>query len=116
MRHRKKEVKLNRPSSATKALLRNLAADIVLHEKVRTTLAKARAVRSFVEKAITTGKMPTLASRRKLLGVFYTDHPVNKIFDILAPRYATRKGGYTRITKIGHRKNDGAEMVQIELV
>jgi large subunit ribosomal protein L17 len=88
----------------------------VLYEKVKTTEAKAKAVRPLVEKAITAGKTPTLASRRKLLSFFYTDHPVKKIFDVLGPRYATRPGGYTRITKLGHRKNDGAEMVQIELV
>jgi large subunit ribosomal protein L17 len=97
-------------------LLRNLAASVVLYEKVKTTEAKAKAVRPLVEKAITAGKTPTLASRRKLLSFFYTDHPVKKIFDVLGPRYATRPGGYTRITKLGHRKNDGAEMVQIELV
>lgn len=116
MRHRKVEVKLNRPVAATKALLRNLAADVVLHEKVKTTQAKAKAVRSLVEKAITTGKKPTLAARRKLMSFFYTEHPVKKIFEVLSPRYATRPGGYTRIVKLGQRKNDGADIVIIELV
>jgi large subunit ribosomal protein L17 len=97
-------------------MLRNLAASILLHEKVKTTEAKAKTVRPLVERAITTGKKPTLASRRKLLSLFYTEHPVNKIFDVLGPRYADRKGGYTRIVKLGSRKNDGAEMVRIELV
>jgi large subunit ribosomal protein L17 len=116
MRHRKKGKTLGRKAASRKALLRNLAASVVLYEKVKTTEAKAKAVRPLVEKAITAGKTPTLASRRKLLSFFYTDHPVKKIFDVLGPRYATRPGGYTRITKLGHRKNDGAEMVQIELV
>jgi large subunit ribosomal protein L17 len=116
MRHRKKGKTLGRKAAPRKALLRNLAASVVLYEKVKTTEAKAKAVRPLVEKAITAGKTPTLASRRKLLSFFYTDHPVNKIMDVLGPRYAKRPGGYTRITKIGHRKNDGADMVQIELV
>jgi large subunit ribosomal protein L17 len=116
MRHRKKGKTLGRKAAPRKALLRNLAASVVLYEKVKTTEAKAKAVRPLVEKAITAGKTPTLSSRRKLLSFFYTDHPVKKIMDVLGPRYATRPGGYTRITKLGHRKNDGAEMVQIELV
>lgn len=97
-------------------MLRNLAASVILYEKIKTTEAKAKAVKSLVEKAITSGKKPTLASRRKLLSFFYTDHPVKKIFEVLGPRYQNRAGGYTRIIKIGARKNDGAEMVQIELV
>ena len=97
-------------------MLRNLAASIVLHEKVKTTEAKAKTVRSIVERAITTGKKPSLASRRKLLSLFYTEHPVNKILEVLGPRYMDRKGGYTRMVKLGSRKNDGADMVRIELV
>jgi large subunit ribosomal protein L17 len=116
MRHRKKGKILGREKAPREAMLRNLAASIVLHEKVKTTEAKAKAVRPLVEKAITTGKNSTLASRRQLLKFFYTELPVNKILDVLGPRYATRPGGYTRIVKIGHRKNDGADMVQIELV
>ncbi|MBT5808583.1 50S ribosomal protein L17 [Candidatus Uhrbacteria bacterium] len=116
MRHRKKGKILGRPKASREALLRNLAASIVLHEKVQTTVAKAKAVKPFVERAITTGKTPTLASRRKLMKFFYTAHAVEKILDVLGPRYANRPGGYTRIVKIGPRKNDGADMVQIELV
>ncbi|MEK7615024.1 MAG: 50S ribosomal protein L17 [Patescibacteria group bacterium] len=116
MRHRKVGVQLNRTQSATDALLRNLAAQIVLHEKIKTTEAKAKAIRPILEKAITTGKKPSLAARRKLMAFFYTEHPVKKIFEVLGPRYATRPGGYTRIVKLGHRLNDGADMVQIELV
>lgn len=116
MRHRKKGTKLGREKAPREALLRNLAASVILHEKVKTTEAKAKAVKPLVEKAITSGKLQSLASRRKLLSFFYTDHPVNKIFDVLAARYENRPGGYTRIIKLGHRKNDGADIVQIELV
>ncbi len=116
MRHRKVGKILSRPAASRNAMLRNLAASIVLHEKVKTTEAKAKTVRPLVERAITTGKKPTLASRRKLLAFFYTEHPVNKILEVLGPRYAERKGGYTRIIKLGSRKNDGADVVRIELV
>lgn len=116
MRHRKVIKKLDRPAAQRKALLRNLASNLVLHEKIRTTEAKAKVLQSVVEKAITAGKKPTLTSRRKLLTLFYTEHPVNKILEVLGPRYAARPGGYTRIVKLGSRKNDGAEMVRIELV
>lgn len=116
MRHRKVIKKLGRAAAPRKAMLRNLATSIVLHEKVKTTEAKAKAVRSVVERAITTGKKPTLAARRRLLSLFFTEHPVNKILDVLSPRYTDRKGGYTRIIKLGSRKNDGADIVQIELV
>lgn len=116
MRHRKKGTILGREKAPREALLRNLATSIILFEKIKTTEAKAKAVKSLVEKAITSGKKPTLASRRKLMSFFYTEHPVKKILEVLAPRYESRAGGYTRIVKIGARKNDGAQMVQIELV
>ncbi|MBI5793698.1 50S ribosomal protein L17 [Candidatus Uhrbacteria bacterium] len=116
MRHRNKGKILDREKAPREAMLRNLATSVILHEKVKTTLARAKAVRPLVERAITVGKKPTLASRRKLLSVFYTDHPVKKIIEVLAPRYDGRPGGYTRISKIGPRKNDAAEMVHIELV
>ncbi|PJA46028.1 50S ribosomal protein L17 [Candidatus Uhrbacteria bacterium CG_4_9_14_3_um_filter_50_9] len=116
MRHRKKGTILDRKKASREALLRNLAASVILHERVKTTEAKAKAVRPLVEKAITRGKQPTLANRRQLMKFFYTDHPINKLFEVLGPRYASRPGGYTRIVKLGHRQNDGADMVQIELV
>lgn len=116
MRHRKKGKILGREKGPREALLRNLAASVILYEKVQTTEAKAKAVRPLVERAITTGKMPTLASRRKLMSFFYTEHPVKKIMEVLGPRYAQRPGGYTRIVKLGHRANDAADVVQIELV
>jgi len=116
MRHRKKGKILDRKKAPREALLRNLAASVILYEKVKTTEAKAKAVRPFVERAITTGKSPSLAARRKLMKFFYTDHAVKKILEVLGPKYKERPGGYTRIVKIGHRKNDGADMVQLELV
>ncbi len=116
MRHRKVGRTLGRKKAPREAMLRNLAASIIIHEKVKTTEAKAKEVRTIVERAITRGKKPTLAARRLLLKQFYTEHPVNKILEVLGPRYATRPGGYTRIVKVGPRKGDGAEIVQIELV
>ena len=116
MRHRKKGKILDRKKSSRKALLRNLATSVVLYEKVKTTKAKAKAVRPLVEKAITAGKKDTEHARRKLRKMFYTENTVNKVLEELGPRYEDRPGGYTRIVKIGPRKNDGADMVQIELV
>jgi len=116
MRHQKKKVTLDRKKAPRVALLRNLAASVILYEKVKTTEAKARAVRPIVEKMITAGKSPTLASRRKLLSFFPTENPVKKIMEDLSQRYAERKGGYTRTVKLGARKGDGAKIVQIELI
>ncbi len=116
MRHRKSGKILDRNKASREALLRNLAASVVLYEKVKTTEAKAKAVRPLVERAITSGKTSDLATRRKLMKFFYTEHPVNKILEELGPRYKERPGGYTRIVKLGARKGDGAEIVQIELV
>jgi len=116
MRHRNVVKTLGRKTAPRNAMLRNLAASVILHEKVKTTDTKARVIRSLVEKSITDGKVDSLATRRKLLKIFYTEHPVKKILEVLSPRYATRHGGYTRIIKLGTRKGDGAEVVQIELV
>ncbi len=116
MRHRKKKVTLDRKVAPRTALLRGLATSVVLYEHVNTTLAKAKAVRPMVEKLITTGRDKSLTSRRKLLSVLMTEGAVNKVLEELGPRYATRKGGYTRIIKLGARKGDGAEMAQIQLV
>lgn len=107
---------MDRAKAPREALLRNLAASVILYEKVKTTEAKAKAVKPMVERAITTGKKPSLAARRNLMRIFYTEHPVKKILEVLGPRYATRPGGYTRIVKLGTRQGDGAQVVQIELV
>lgn len=116
MRHRSKVKILDRKKGPREALLRNLAAQIVLYEKVRTTEAKAKTIKPFVEKMITLGKKPSLHARRQLGSFFYTEHPVKKILEDLGKRYENRSGGYTRIIKLGKRQGDGASMVQIELV
>jgi large subunit ribosomal protein L17 len=116
MRHRNTGKILDRKKGPREALLRNLATSVILFEKARTTKAKAKAVRPLVERMITTGKVAGLNTRRQLSAFFYQPNAVKKIIEELAPRYKDRKGGYTRITALGRRQGDGAEMVQIELV
>ncbi len=116
MRHRSKGRILSRAASPRKHLLANLAQSIILYEKVKTTEAKAKEVRSTVERMITTAKKPTLAARRLLLKKLSTEEAVKKLLEVIGPRYATRPGGYTRITKLGQRKGDAAKVVLIELV
>lgn len=116
MRHRNANKILDRKKAPRLSLLRSLAESVILYEKVKTTEAKAKAVRALVERAISTSKSPTLASRRKLISTFHTELPVKKLVEVLGPRYKARTGGYTRLTKIGSRQNDAAEMVQIELI
>lgn len=116
MRHRNTTKTLKRKTSARKALLRDIATSVVVYEKVRTTLGKAKAVRPTVERLITKAKKGDLAARRQLLAFFTTEGPVNKLMEVLGPRYKTRQGGYTRITKLGRRQGDGAEEAMIELV
>ncbi len=116
MRHRNAGKVLDRKKGPREALLRNLATSVVLFEKVKTTKAKAKAVKPLVEKMITVGKSGSLVARRKLTAFFYGDSAVRKIIEELGPRYKDRRGGYTRITNLGRRQGDGAELVQIELV
>jgi large subunit ribosomal protein L17 len=116
MRHRRKQVTLDRKAGPRKALLRGLATSVILYENVNTTLAKAKAVKPIVETLITTGRTKTLASRRKLMKYITVESAVNKVLEELGPRYAERKGGYTRIIKLGQRQGDGAEIAQIQLV
>jgi large subunit ribosomal protein L17 len=116
MRHRSKTKILDRKKAPRTSLLKSLAESVILYEKVKTTEAKAKAVRTLVEQSITSSKNPTLAARRKLVSTFHTQLPVKKLIEVLGPRYKDRKGGYTRIVKIGPRKNDAAMVVQIELV
>ena len=97
-------------------MLRNLASSILMYEKIKTTEAKAKAVRPMVERMITKAKKGDLASRRQLISVLPQELAVKKAMDVLGKRYANRPGGYTRIVKLGHRQGDGAEVVQIELV
>lgn len=116
MKHRSSKKVLGREVAPRRALLKSLAESVILYEKVKTTEGKAKIVRPLVEKAITVGKEQTLAARRKLMTMFHSELPVKKILEELAPRYKNRKGGYTRIVKLGHRLNDAADMAQIELV
>ncbi len=115
MKKRKKGRKLKRKSDQRKALLRSLARELFLREKIKTTLAKAKEVSVFAQKQITKGKKSTLSSRR-LLARHFSKTLVKKITEEIAPRYEKRKGGYTRIIKLGPRKSDGAKMAIIELV
>src|SRR3989338_7526817 len=116
MRHRNKTVTLDRKRAPREALLRNLAESVILYEKVQTTDAKAKAVRGLVERMITKSKANTLHALREISKVLYTKNAVAKCLEVLGPRYGAQKGGYTRTVKIGPRKGDGAEIVQIELV
>ena len=116
MRHRNKGRILGREKANREAMLSNLAASIILYEKVKTTEAKAKAVRPIVEKIITIGKSNTLTARRRLITKLPIINATRKVLDELGPKYKDRPGGYTRIIKIGYRQGDGSKMAQIELV
>lgn len=116
MRHRKKKVTLDRKAAPRKALLKNLACQLILYEKITTTEAKAKAVKPLVEKFITRAKVNTLANRRLILAKLPIKKATQKLFEVLGPKYQERKGGYLRIIKLGQRQGDAAHMVQIELV
>ena len=116
MRHQKAGRQLRRTTEQKIALLRNLATSLILEEAIETTEAKAKELRPFVEKLITKARTGTLHARR-LAGAHITKRSASdKLFQELGPRFAARKGGYTRILKTGHRKGDGAEMSRIELI
>jgi large subunit ribosomal protein L17 len=116
MRHRNAGFKLGRNTSHRRALLRNLTTSVILEDRVETTLTKAKAVRPLVEKMITLGKNGDLHSRRQALSFLMTDQSVERLFDIVAPRYTDRQGGYLRIIHTGFRKGDGGEKAFIELL
>ena len=116
MRHKVGGRKLNRTSSHRKALLRNMAAALVKHEQITTTLPKARELRPYVEKLITLAKHGGLSNRRLAHARMMDDTQLVKLFDVLAPRYADRAGGYTRVIKAGIRAGDASPMAVIELV
>ncbi len=116
MRHRKSGRKLNRTSSHRKALFANMAASLVKHEQISTTLPKAKELRSVVDKLITLGKRGDLHARRQALSVLRDTTLTGKLFGTLAERYRDRQGGYTRVLKAGHRYGDMAPMAVIELV
>ena len=117
MRHAKKRNKLGRDSAHRKALLSNLSKEIIEHERIKTSQAKAKAAKPEIEKLITLGKRGDLHARRQALSVLRQDKfAVHKLFEEIAPRYEDRQGGYTRIVKIAPRKGDNAPMCVIELV
>ncbi|MGH2797384.1 MAG: 50S ribosomal protein L17 [Solirubrobacterales bacterium] len=117
MRHSKQRNKLSRDSAHRRALLRNLCREVIEHERIKTSQAKAKAVKPKVEKLITLGKRGDSHARRQALSELGQDKfLVHKLFEEVAPRYAERPGGYTRIVKLGPRQSDSTEMVFLELV
>ncbi len=116
MRHQKNTVKLGRKEGHRKSMLSNLACSLIEHSRIKTTLAKAKAVKPLAEKMVTLGKAKTLHARRTALAVLRQADIVKILFDDVAPRAADRKGGYTRIIKLGQRKSDASEMCFIEWV
>jgi len=116
MKHRIKGKKLNRTSSHRKALFKNMAQAIIKHEQIVTTLPKAKTMKPIVDKLITLGKKGSLHARRQAFSKLRDEDMVAKLFGTLAPRYADRNGGYTRVLKAGYRYGDAAAMAVIELV
>ena len=116
MRHGNGRRKLNRTHSHRQAMLANMAASLIEHEQIKTTLPKAKEIRPYVEKLITLGKRGDIHSRRLVRSKLKTDAAVSRLFDVVAERYADRQGGYTRIMKAGFRYGDNAPMAVIELV
>ncbi|HHW58213.1 MAG TPA: 50S ribosomal protein L17 [Clostridia bacterium] len=108
--------KLGRPSDQRRAMLRNLVTDFLRYERITTTEARAKELRSISEKMITLGKRGDLHARRQALSYILDESVVKKLFDEIAPKYKDRQGGYTRILKLGPRRGDGAPLVIIELV
>lgn len=116
MRHLKKKLTLDRKKGPRKSLMRNLATSLILHEKIKTTEAKARALRSIAERLITISRKSDLTARRKLLEYLTQERAVKKMMEVIGPKYISRSGGYLRINKIGLRSGDGAKMAEIEFV
>ena len=116
MKHQIKRRQLGRKSGPRKALLKNLAKSLILHEKIETTEAKAKELRPFIEKIITRGKKDDLHSRRVLISKIGSSILVEKVIKEISPKHKDRKGGYTRIIKTGFRSGDAAKMAIIEFV
>jgi len=116
MRHQKKTIKLGRTAEHRKALLANQVCSLIEHQRIKTTLAKARAVRPLAERMVTLGKNGSIHARRTAFATLRQKNAVKKLFDDIAPRSAERNGGYTRIVKLGYRKSDSAPMAFIEWV
>ena len=116
MRHQRSGKKLGRDSSHRRALYANLASQLIEHERIQTTLAKAKAVKPLAEQMITLGRRGDIHARRQAVAFLGSKDIVHKLFDELGPRYAERPGGYSRIVRLGPRPGDAAEMVYLELV
>ena len=117
MRHAKQKGKLSRSKSHRQSLMRNLCREVIQHERITTSQAKAKAVKPQLERLITLGKRGDLHARRQALSELGQDKfLVHKLFEEIAPRYAERPGGYSRIVKLGPRRSDSTEMVFLELV
>lgn len=116
MRHQKKTIKLGRTAEHRKALLANQVCSLIEHQRIKTTLAKAKAVRPLAERMVTLGKNGSIHARRTALATLRQKNAVKKLFDDIAPRSAERSGGYTRIVKLGQRRSDSASMAFIEWV
>lgn len=116
MRHGKTFNHLGRQKGHRRAMLANMASSLIMHKRINTTVAKAKALRVYVEPLMTKGKNDTTASRRTVFSYLQDKHAVSELFREVGPKIADRPGGYTRIIKTGFRKGDGAEMAMIELV
>ena len=116
MRHGKKFNHLGRKKGHREALLRNLAAALIEHKRINTTLAKAKALRRYIEPLVTKSKSNTTHSRRMVFKYLNNKYAVTELFDTVAPKVGDRPGGYTRVIRMGFRKGDGAEMAMIEFV
>jgi large subunit ribosomal protein L17 len=116
MRHRNAGFKLGRNTSHRRAMLRNLVTSVILMDRVETTITKCKATRPIIEKMITLGKNGSVHARRQALAYMMTPESVDRLFNVVAPRYTERQGGYLRITRTGPRKGDAAEMAFIELL
>lgn len=116
MRHQRADWKLGRNTSHRRALLRNLVTSLLREERVMTTVEKAKFMRPFAERMITLGKRGTLHARRQAAAFLRDPSTVHKLFDTLSARFSQRAGGYTRVTRLGWRKGDGAELAMLELV
>src|SRR5436190_19322585 len=116
MRHQKKTIKLGRKAEHRKALLANQVCSLIEYQRIKTTLAKAKAVRPLAEKMVTLGKRGSIHARRTALATLRQKNAVKKLFDDIAPRSTDRNGGYTRIVKLGQRKSDSAPVAFLEWV
>jgi large subunit ribosomal protein L17 len=116
MRHRNAGFKLGRNTSHRRAVLRNLVTSVILMDRIETTITKCKASQPLVEKMITLGKRGTVHARRQALAYMMTPESVDRLFNVVSPRYGDRNGGYTRITRKGPRQGDAAEMAYIELI